>query len=92
MLTRAAAKLAKERLTSGAYGAGDANTNDYKAHAGRKRLIGETVVDVARLGYYMGMGCPTVAVRMLSAYVSGTAGIEGLHLQKSEGVRPVKPL
>ena len=44
------------------------------------------------LGYYMGMGCPTVAVRMLSSYVSGAARIKGLHLQKSEGVRPVKPL
>ena len=40
---------------------------------------------------YMGMGCPTVAVRMLSSYVSGAARIKGLHLQKSEGVRPVNP-
>ena len=92
MLTRAAAKLAEECLASGANGAGNANTNDYKAHAGRKGLNGETVVDVARLGYHMGMGCTTVAVRMLGPYVSGTAGIEGLHLQKSEGARPVKPL
>ena len=45
-----------------------ANTNDHKAHAGRKGLVGETVVDSARLGYYMGMGCTTVAVRMLSPY------------------------
>jgi len=92
MLARAAAKLAEECLTSGAYGAGNANTNDYKAHAGREGLIGEAVVDAARLGYYMGMGCSTVAVRMLSSYVSGAARIKGLHLQKSEGVRPVKPL
>jgi len=35
MLARAAAKLAEERLTSGAYGSGNANTNDYEAHAGR---------------------------------------------------------
>ena len=63
MLARAAAKLAEECLTSGAYGSGNANTNDYKAHAGREGLIGEAVVDAARLGYYMGMGCPTVAVR-----------------------------
>ena len=62
MLARAAAKLAEESLTSGAYGSGNANTNDYKAHAGREGLIGEAVVDAARLGYYMGMGCPTVAV------------------------------
>ena len=92
MLARAAAKLAEECLTSGAYGSGNANTNDYKAHAGREGLIGEAVVDATRLGYYMGMGCPTVAVRMLSSYVSGAARIKGLHLQKSEGVRPVKPL
>ena len=41
MLARAAAKLAEECLTSGAYGSGNANTNDYKAHAGREGLIGE---------------------------------------------------
>lgn len=40
----------------------------------------------------MGMGCTTVAVRMLGSHVSGAAGIKGLHLQKSEGARPVKPL
>ena len=68
MLARAAAKLAEECLTSGAYGSGNANTNDYKAHAGREGLIGEAVVDAARLGYYMGMGCTPVAVRMLSSY------------------------
>ena len=54
MLARAAAKLAEECLNSGAYGSGNANTNDYKAHAGREGLIGEAVVDAARLGYYMG--------------------------------------
>ena len=49
MLARAAAKLAEECLPSGAYGSGNANTNDYKAHAGREGLIGEAVVDAARL-------------------------------------------
>ena len=44
-------------------------TRRNKAHAGWEGLIGEAVVDAARLGYYMGMGCPTVAVRMLSSYV-----------------------
>ena len=92
MLARAAAKLAEECLTSGAYGAGNANTNDYEAHAGREGLIGEAVVDAARLGYYVGMGCTTVAVCVLCSYVSGAAWIKGLHLQEGEGVRPVKPL
>ena len=38
MLAGAAAKLAEERLASGAYGSGNANTKDYEAHAGRLRL------------------------------------------------------
>ena len=68
---------------------GNANTNDYKTHAGWEGLIGEAVVDAARLGYYVGMGCTTIAVRVLCFYVSGAARIKGLHLQESEGVRPV---
>ena len=42
----------------------------------------------------MGMGCTTVAVRMLRvcSYVSSAAGIKGLHLHKSEGAWTIKAL
>ena len=58
MLARAAAKLAEECLPSGAYGSGNANTNDYKAHAGREGLIGEAVVDAGATGLLHGHWLP----------------------------------